>query len=373
MLRHRLLTLGSLLMLAVRASSADKKGPSLVKGSFGTMPDGQDIQAITMLNTAGMRVKIITYGGLITELHVPDKALRTADVVLGFKDLQSYLKGHPYFGSNVARVANRIASGKFTLDGKEYMLAKNNGPNALHGGKEGFDKKVWKQEDFTSDASGMKLKLSYVSKDGEEGYPGNLKVFVTYTLTDQNELRIDYEATTDKATPVNIAHHSYFNLAGHDQGTILDHILQLDADKFTPTDDTLIPTGELKSVEGTPLDFRKPTKIGERIGQLKGTGEGNPGGYDHNLVLNGGETKEPRKVGSLKDPESGRIMELLTTEPGVQFYTGNFLNGKDIGKGSVAYKKNAALCLEAQHFPDSVNKPDFPSVILKPGQTYKQT
>ena len=373
MLRHCFLVFGSLLLVAAAASAADKKGLAATEEPYGKMPDGENIRAIILTNANGVTAKIITYGGILTELRVPDKAGKFADVVLGFDNLDGYLKGHPFFGANAGRVANRVAGGKFTLDGKEYTLAKNNGPNALHGGEKGFDKKVWKVERHVNGPDFVGVRLSYLSKDGEEGYPGNLQAYVTYSLTDQNGLRIEYEATTDKATPVNLAHHSYFNLGGHDSGTILDHLLQLDADKFTPTDDTLIPTGELKAVEGTPLDFRKPAAIGQRIGELKGKGADNPGGYDHNLVLNGGETKEPRKVGSLKDPKSGRVMELLTTEPGVQFYTGNFLSGKDKGKGGAAYQKHQALCLEAQHFPDSVNKPNFPSTILKPGQTYKQT
>jgi aldose 1-epimerase len=370
MLRHAVYSLGSLLLFSLAAAAADPKGPSIEKQAFGKLPDGTPIDAYVLTNAHGVQAKVITYGGLLTELRVPDKSGQAADVVLGFDNLEGYLKGHPYFGSNVGRVANRIAKGKFTLDGKEYTLAINNGPNALHGGDKGFDKQVWKAEPVES-KNRAAVRFTYQSKDGEEGYPGNLTATATYTLTDDNGLRIDYTATTDKATPVNLAHHSYFNLGGHDAGSILDHVLWIDADKYTPTDETLIPTGELKDVKGTPLDFTQPTPIGKRIEQLKG--KGLPGGYDHNYVLNGGETKEPRVVVRVKDPKSGRVMEVLTTQPGVQLYTGNFLSGKEKGKGGAVYQQHHAFCLEAQHFPDSVNHANFPSTILKPGETYKQT
>jgi aldose 1-epimerase len=370
MLRHAVYSLGSLLLFSLAAAAANQKGPSIEKQAFGKLPDGTPIDAYLLTNAHGVQAKVITYGGLLTELRVPDKSGQAADVVLGFDNLEGYLKGHPYFGSNVGRVANRIAKGKFTLDGKEYTLAINNGPNALHGGEKGFDKQVWKAEPLES-KDGPTVRFTYQSKDGEEGYPGNLTATATYTLTADNGLRIDYTATTDKATPVNLAHHSYFNLGGQDAGSILDHMLWIDADKYTPTDETLIPTGELKDVKGTPLDFTQPTPIGKRIEQLKG--KGLPGGYDHNYVLNGGETKEPRVVVRVKDPKSGRVMEVLTTQPGVQLYTGNFLSGKEKGKGGAVYQQHHAFCLEAQHFPDSVNHTNFPSTILKPGETYKQT
>jgi aldose 1-epimerase len=336
------------------------------KKEFGKMPDGTAIDVYTLTNSKGMTAKVITYGGLLTELHVPDKNGKTVDVVLGFDDLKGYLGEHPYFGANVGRVANRIAKGKFTLDGKEYTLATNNGPNHLHGGKKGFDKVVWKAAIPSNVPNGASVAFFYTSPDGEEGYPGTVKIYAIYTLTEDNELRISFAGTTDKATPVNIAHHSYFNLAG--TGDILGHEMQILADKYTPADATLIPTGKIEPVKGTPLDFTKPKLIGKDMGELKT----DPVGYDHNFVLNGCD-KKPFLAARVKDPKSGRVMEVLTTEPGVQFYTGNFLDGKVKGKGGVAYQKHAGFCLEAQHFPDSVNQPSFPSVILKPDEKYQQT
>jgi aldose 1-epimerase len=333
---------------------------------FGKTPDGTPID-LYVLSNGKMTAKVMTYGAILTELHVPDRHGKSADVVLGFDNLASYLAGHPHFGATTGRFANRIANGKFTLDGKEYKLAINNGPNSLHGGRKGFDKVVWKAED-ASGPGGPAVKLTYVSPDGEEGYPGNLTVTVTYTVTPADELRIDYTAITDKATPVNLTNHSYFNLAGPASGPILAHELKLEADQYTPADDTLIPTGEIKSVKGTPLDFTTPTAIGARFSQLKG----DPAGYDHNFVLRG-EGKTPALGATVYDPESGRVLEMLTTEPGVQLYTANFLDGSLKGKGGVAYKSHQAFCLEAQHYPDSVHHASFPTTILRPGETYKQT
>ncbi len=330
---------------------------------FGKTPDGTAVERYTLTN-GRVTAKVLTYGGIVSELHVPDRDGKPGDVVLGFDTLDGYLKGHPYFGATVGRFANRIAGGKFSLEGKDYTLAVNNGPNTLHGGLKGFDKAVWKVEKSTDSS----LALSYLSKDGEEGYPGNLTVHVTFTVTKDDALRIDYKATTDKATPLNLTNHSYFNLAGPASGTVLDHVAQIEADAYTPVDDTLIPTGKIAPVRGTPLDFTKPMALGARFSELKAE----PIGYDHNYVLRGhGELTA--LAARVRDPKSGRVLELYTTEPGVQLYTGNFLDGTLTGKGGVAYKKNAAFCLETQHYPDSVHHPEFPSTILKPGSAYTQT
>lgn len=362
---------GILAGLASVSAEATTKGrvmAEITKQPFGRTPEGTPVELYTLSN-GSMVVKITTYGGIITEIHAPDRDGKLADVVLGFDNLDGYLKGHPYFGALVGRVGNRIAKGKFSLDGKEYTLAVNNGPNALHGGLKGFDKQVWTAKEITPEAGGVGIQLTYNSPDGEEGYPGALQAKVTYTLTQDNRLRIDYEATTDKATPINLTNHTYFNLAGHDSGTILGQEIQIDADRYTAVDDTLIPTGELPSVVGTPLDFLQPHAIGERIQQMKG----DPVGYDHNMVLNGGQTDEPRRVVTVTDPKTGRVLTMATTEPGVQFYSGNFLDGTNVGKGGAVYRQYNGFCLEAQHFPDSVNQPSFPSTILRPGETYRQT
>jgi aldose 1-epimerase len=359
--------------LAAAGRGAEPMKAGVQKLPFGELPDGRKVDLYVLTNDKGMKAKVITYGAILTELDVPDKSGQSADVVLGFDDLKGWLGNKPFFGATVGRVANRIAKGKFTLDGKEYTLAKNNGPNALHGGEKGFDKQLWKGAPAEVKGAAAAVAFTYVSKDGEEGYPGEVTATVTYSLTNDNELRIDYSATADKPTPVNLTNHSYFNLTGAtkdapDPGDILGEELMIAADKYTPTDDTLIPTGKIDPVKGTPLDFTAPHKIGERIDQLKDE----PGGYDHNFVLRGGG-KEPALAARATDPKSGRVLEMSTTEPGVQFYSGNFLDGSVVGKGGVAYKKHAGFCLEAQHFPDSVNHPDFPSVILKPGNTYSQT
>lgn len=358
------------ILLAAAAQAGQRGGAMGVQQSpFGKLPDGQAIEQYTLTNRHGIVAKIITYGGIVTELHVPDRNGTSADVALGFNNVDQYLAGHPYFGALVGRVANRIAKGKFSLDGKEYALAVNNGPNSLHGGLKGFDKQVWKARPVSS-PDGPSLELTTTSPDGEEGYPGTLTTRVVYTLTDRSELKIDYTATTDKATPVNLTNHSYFNLAGEGSGNVLRHVLMLNANHYTPADDTLIPTGELAPVEGTPLDFRRSTPIGARIEDLEG--KGGPGGYDHNFVLNS-DAGALTLAARVEEPGSGRVMEVLTTQPGVQLYTGNFLDGTLKGKSGRAYRKHDAFCLETQHFPDSVNHPNFPSTILRPGETYHET
>ena len=357
---------------AAAAPGGQPMGGGVTFVSFGATEDGSPVELYTLTNAHGLKAKIMTYGGIVTELDVPDRDGKLGDVVLGFDDLKGYLAGHPYFGAIIGRVANRVAKGKFKLDGKEYTLAVNNGPNSLHGGKKGFDKVVWKVEP-TVPKDGPGVKLTCVSKDGEEGYPGTLSATVVYTLTNDDALRIDYTATTDKATPVNLTNHSYFNLAGPASGDILGHEIMIAADKYTPVDDTMIPTGEIKPVKGTPYDLTTPTKIGAHIDELKANpATKDPGGYDINYVLRGGD-KSPALAVRVTEPITGRIMEVYTTEPGLQFYTGNFLDGTNKGKGGVVYKQHQAFCLEADHFPDSVNHPDFPSTILEPGKTYTQT
>jgi aldose 1-epimerase len=333
---------------------------------FGQMPDGTPVKLYVLKNPMGMVAKVTEYGLIITELRVPDRQGKIGNVVLGFDSLERYLKGHPFFGAIAGRVANRIANARFALDGKEYTLAKNNGPHHIHGGLKGFDKKVWKSRPLPCTAKEAAVEFSCLSPDGEEGYPGNLSVTVTYTLTDNNELRIDYRATTDKPTPVNLTNHSYFNLAG--SGDISGHELMLMADHYTPADEGLIPTGEIASVKGTPLDFTKPMPIGARMSQtgLK------PAGYDHNFVLNSGG-KSLALAARVYEPASGRVMEMFTTEPGVQLYTANHMDGSVTGIGGVVYPRHGGFCLETQHYPDSINKPSFPSVVLRPGQTYKTT
>lgn len=339
------------------------------KSSFGKTADGTPVELYTLKNANGMIAKVMTRGATLVELRVPDKNGKLANVVLGFDNVQGYESDrNQYFGATIGRVANRIAKGRFKLNGKTYKLAINNGPNHLHGGtKRSLDKVVWNAKPFQN-KKGQGVIFTYTSPDGEEGYPGMLKVSVTYTLTDKNQLRIDYKATTDQATPVNLTNHSYFNLSGAGSKTVLNHILMINADKYTPVDDTLIPTGKIASVEGTPLDFTKPTRIGARIDKLIDTATK---GYDHNFVLNGKPGKL-RRIAKVLDPKSGRVMTVSTTEPGVQCYTGNFLFGQK-GKGGNTYAIRSALCLEADHFPDSVHHKSFPSIILQRGQTYRQT
>lgn len=333
------------------------------KAVFGRLPDGTEVDLFTLRNAGGLVAKITNYGTIITELHVPDRQGKNSDVVLGFDNLEQYLKGHPYFGCTVGRVANRIAGGQFTLNGTTYRLAVNNGPNHLHGGLKGFDKAVWRAET----QSGAAVKFSYTSPDGEDGYPGCLDVTVTMALTEDNELRIDYSAVTDAPTPVNLTNHSYFNLLGG-TGDILGHELTLAADRYTPTDATSIPTGEIRPVKGTPMDFTTPHTIGERIQQVRGERVG----YDHNYVINSGH-KELTLAARVSEPATGRVLEVHTTQPAVQLYTGNFLDGSLTGKDGIAYTQYKAFCLETQHFPDAVNRPEFPSIILNPGQVYRQT
>jgi aldose 1-epimerase len=352
---------------ALRAEGKIEKKP------YGTTADGVAVEEYTLTNANGMEVKVITYGGIITSIKVPDRYGNMANVALGFDNLKDYETKNPYFGCITGRYANRIAKGKFTLDGVEYTLAINNPPNALHGGLKGFDKQVWKAKEITS-AEGVGLELSYLSPDGEEGYPGNLDVKVVYLLTDNNEIRMDYTATTDKPTVVNLTNHTYFNLSGEGSGTIYDHILMINADRYTPDDETLIPTGELAPVEGTPFDFRVPKAIGP--GQRSNHPQIVIGrGYDHNWVLNrpSFEDKSLIIAARLYDPASGRVLEVWTTEPGIQFYAGNFLDGTLYGPSGRSYRQSDGLALETQHFPDSPNKPNFPSTVLRPGETYQTT
>ena len=333
---------------------------------FGKLADGREVKRYTLQNQNGVTAKLIGYGAILSELWVPDRNGKTTNIVAGFDNLGQYLAGHPFFGATTGRYANRIAKGKFTLDGKEYTLATNNGPNALHGGLKGFDKQLWKSEPESSRGGQQSVRFHYLSKDGEEGYPGNLDVTVVYSLSDDNTVTIDYTGTTDKPTVVNLTNHSYFNLAG--SGDILKHIIRIAADRYTPVNDQLIPTGELAAVAGTPFDFQRATAIGSRFEQLTNS----PRGYDHNFVLkrtgSGLET-----IAWVEEPSTGRRMEVLTTEPGMQLYTGNFLDGKLTGVGGVNYKQHSAFCLETQHFPDSPNQRDFPSTVLRPGESYRTT
>lgn len=365
----RMLRLGLSALICVFAPLAAQKKAvmsAIQQEEFGKLPNGSSVKRYTLKNKNGVIVRAIDYGAIITELWTHDRAGKSQDIVCGFDNLEQYLKGHPYFGATIGRYGNRIANGRFTLEGKEYTLATNNGPNALHGGLKGFDKQLWISESLNGKAGRQSVKFSYVSKDGEEGYPGNLSVSVVFTLTDENQLQIEYSATTDKATVVNLTNHSYFNLSGW--GSILDHEVTLFADRYTPVSSTLIPTGGIAPVKGTALDFTQPTSIGARIQQLVPT----PGGYDHNFVLNS-EGKGLALAARVHDPKSGRRLEVRTTEPGIQFYTGNFLDGKLTGVGGVNYPKHSAFCIETQHFPDSPNHPNFPSTVLRVGETFRSS
>jgi aldose 1-epimerase len=359
----------SLARLAAVLACTVLVGSSVTKTATRVTFKGKPIEVATLKNAHGIELQAINYGGIITSLKVPDRAGKVSDVVLGFDQPQQYWAEPtpPYFGAIVGRYGNRIAKGRFAIGGKTYKLATNNDANHLHGGNRGFDKVYWEMS-TKNGPQGSSVVFTRTSPDGEEGYPGNLHVTVTYTLTDKNELIVDYRATTDKATPVNLTQHSYFNLAGEGSGDILGHELMIAADRYTPVDETLIPTGELAPVEGTPFDFRQPTAIGARINQDNAQLKAGKG-YDHNWVLNGSGTA-PRLAARLTDPKSGRSMEIRTTEPGLQFYSGNFLDGTIKGKGGHVYAHRTGLCLETQHFPDSPNKKNFPTTILQPGKVY---
>ncbi len=359
-----------LLVSTVYSMSNNEVLQMIEKKLFGKLSDGSEIFAYTLKNQNGMTAEIINYGAIVVSLTAPDRNGKFEDIVLGYDNIDSYVKDNNYFGAIVGRYGNRIGKGKFMLEGKDYQLTINNGENHLHGGKAGFSKKVWSAEPIES-ANDPALRLTYVSKDGEEGYPGTVTITVVYTLTKNNELKIEYTGTTDKTTIFNPTHHSYFNLSGNMNTTILDHELWINADKITPVDNSLITTGEFADVANTPMDFRSPKKVGKDINadfeQLKfGLG------YDHNWVING-YNKKVNKIASLYEAGSGRFMEVYSNQPGVQFYSGNFLDGTATGKKGVKYQHRSALCLEAQCFPDSPNKPQFPSVILKPGEVYQQT
>jgi aldose 1-epimerase len=363
-------TMAMLLCFGTLIAGCAPKDHGLPRQTFGVTKEGKRVELFTLRNKNGMEAKITNYGGILVSLLVPDRNGKMDDVVLGYDKLDDYIADNPYFGALIGRYGNRIGNARFTLDGRTYILAANDGVNHLHGGIKGFDKVVWEVVDATKDDV-TALHLKYVSPDGEEGYPGTLVVDVVYTLTESNELKIDYSAVCDKPTVVNLTHHSYFNLAGEGNGTILDHLLKIDADQYTPVGPGLIPTGEVSSVEGSPLDFRKLTRIGERINaddeQLKLAG-----GYDQNWVLNK-SSNALTLAARVEEPATGRVMEVLTTEPALQFYSGNFLTGKNIGKKNHPYVYRSGFCLETQHYPDSPNKPEFPSTILEPGRKYLST
>jgi aldose 1-epimerase len=358
-------------MLATCSLGSAEAKKTMKREPFGKTEDGQQVDLYTLTNKSGMEAAITNFGGIVVSLKTPDRNGKLDDVVLGYGQLDGYLTNKAFFGALIGRYANRIAHGKFTLDGVSYSTPKNDGDNTLHGGTQGFNKRVWTVKDV-SGAHGQALELTYLSKDGEEGFPGKLSAKVVYTLSDQNELRIDYSATTDKDTVVNLTNHSYFNLAGQGNGDILGHELMIRADRFTPVDATLIPTGELKPVKGTPFDFTKSTAIGARINQddeqLK-VGKG----YDHNWVLNSGGKGAVSLAAEAYEPKTGRVLQILTDQPGIQFYSGNFLDGTIQGKGGKVYNLRNGFCLETQHYPDSPNQPAFPSAVLKPGQHYKTT
>lgn len=357
-------SMATLAMLGAALLGSAAGAAGIEEGVFGTLPDGRTVKSYTLSNALGMRATLIAYGATLVSLEVPDRDGKLADVVLGFKTLDEYRDHSPYFGAICGRVANRIAKGKFTLDGHDYQLATNNETNHLHGGVVGFDKLLW-QSTSREGADGPEVVFTLLSPDGDEGYPGNLLVTVIYGLTADNALTITYSAVADRATPVNLTHHSYFNLSGEGSGTVLDHELLLNASHYTPVDATAIPTGEIAPVAKTPMDFTTPFAIGKRIKQVAG-------GYDHNYVLDR-TGSGPSLAARVYEPTSGRVMEIETTEPGLQFYTGNFLDGSFAGKSGKTYVQHGGFCLEAQHYPDAINQPPFPSVVLRPGETYTQT
>ena len=361
----------ALVLSLIACQNTNKKAVKTMKvtNEIVASKDGKDVIQYTLTNPSGMEVRLISYGAIITHLFSPDRKGKYEDVVLGFDNAEAYwtepyINNCCYLGAIVGRYGNRIASGRFSLQGNEYSLAVNNGPNHLHGGLKGFDKVVWDSQEINPE-EGVGVKFTYMSQDGEEGYPGNLTISVTYLLKADNSILIDYEGTIDQDCPVNVTHHGYFNLTGGAKTNVLGHEMQIQANRYTVVDGTLIPTGELRSVSGTPMDFNGPMPIGERIGLVSG-------GYDHNYVLSDNNT-DLRKVIEVHEPVSGRVMEVLTTEPGVQFYSGNFLNGILTGKGGIKYSKHWGFCLETQHFPDSPNQPNFPSTILSPGDHYRHT
>ncbi len=365
------LTLAALTIVGCDNEPAGSQSPSnkettpmtLAKQEFGRTPDGQVIHLYTLKNPTGLTVSVINYGAVMVHLLVPDRDGKAADINCGYNDLESYLQRGGFFGAVVGRYANRISNASFAIDGIQYKLAANNGKNHIHGGTKGFDKAIWTVLDAAATDAEAYVKMNYISPDGEEGYPGNLNVTLTYTLTADNQLKFTYEAVTDKPTVVNLTNHSYYNLAGEGSGDVLTHVLTLNADSYTVVDEGLIPTGEIAPVAGTPLDFTQPHAIGERIADVK------IGGYDHNFVIRGGG-KALTHCATAYDPDSGRVMEVWTTEPGVQLYTANHFNGGTKGRSGGAYVKHGAFCLETQHYPDSPNKPDFPSPILRPGEKY---
>ena len=360
------ITLGLGTFFLPGAAHAEKESPAVQREIFGKTKDGEPVEIFTLTNSQGLKARVMTWGATLVSLHTPDRHGALADITLGFDTLDGYLGAHPYFGVIAGRYANRIAKGKFSLDGKESTLAVNNGANHLHGGLQGFDKKNWGAKIAPDSKS---VSLSILSRDGEEGYPGTLSATVTYMLTEKNELRIAYEAKTDKPTVLNLTNHAYWNLAGAGEGDILGHELTLHARQFTPVDEGSIPTGKLEAVAGGPMDFTKAKVIGKDIAQLAGT----PGGYDHNFVIDATKPLALSPTAELFDPKSGRVMKVSTTEPGVQFYTGNYLDGTITGKGGKVYQKNFGVCLETQHFPDSPNQPAFPTTVLRPDEIFSST